>query len=184
METKSKTIQFGLIWGTISVILGILMYVMGSTFYKNWVFGILILLVSLILGIVIMAMSSKAERKRVGGFITFQNAFSAAYIPSVIAIVIGLIFNILLFKVIDKEYPEQVKKWSLEMTESMLEKFGVDEDTIEYSLEEAERKMEKKDQFGFKGLIRQSITGLIIYGIVGLIIAAIIRKKEPDPSLE
>jgi len=176
MQGKSKAVQYGIIGSIISIVLGIIMYIMGPDLFKNWVLSIVIWIFLIIVVTVIMSLSAGAFKKSNGGYVSFQRAFREAFIPAVIMAVVGLLFNILLMNVIDPGYTEELKVAIEEMVTTQYENAGMSEDAIDKQL----AKMEKNDQFSILGQTKSTLFGLILYGVIALIIAAIVKKKNPD----
>lgn len=180
METKSKAIQYGIIGAFIWIIFGIISYVLGTSLFDNMGlaigFGLLSLVIIFILPIIFMVLSALSFRKGNGGFIDLQKAFREAFIPIVIMIVLGLVFNILMYNVIDTEYPKQVMEKSIEMSETQFERAGWDEERIDKRI----AKMKKNDRFAIGNVFKQNAIFLAAFGAIAMLIAAIVKKKNPD----
>uniref|UniRef100_UPI0030CA552E DUF4199 domain-containing protein n=1 Tax=uncultured Flavobacterium sp. TaxID=165435 RepID=UPI0030CA552E len=98
------------------------------------------------------------------------------FIFSIIGILISVLFNILLFNVIDPSLKDSVKELSIEATVSMLKNFG----TPSSAIKEAVEKISESNQFGIVEQLKGSLFSIIFSAIFGLILAAIFKSKPKD----
>jgi len=173
---KSKAIQYGLIGAFIGIAYGLIAYLTGTQLYTKWVIATVIGLLMLGVYIYLMTASSKAFRKANGGHATFGQAFKEAFIPALVWTAAGLLFNILLFHVIDTGYGDQVMNAIADMAEGQMEKGGMSEANIEKRLD----KMAANDRFSIGGLVKSNGIGLIFSAVIAAIIGAIVKKKKPE----
>ncbi len=166
--------NYALINAVIGVLYTTISYVTGNTkMFTTWWIGILIAIV----GIAIVAMGAQKYRNVQGGFMSFREAFTVSFMIFFISGVISILFNMLIFNVIDPGYAEQLDQAILEMTVSQMEKFGTPESAIAETMEKMEAQGSK---FGVGNQIKGFGFSLIFYAILSLIIAAFTRKKAPE----
>lgn len=165
-------IKWGLYLGGLNIIYLLVLYMIDVTLIASLWNS----LVSLVLIIVFMVIGAKEERKINNGVLPYGHAVVTALVIGVIASIIGVIFNVVLYTVIDPSLPETLKALTIERTASSMEKWGVPEADIE----EAIQNLERKD---FSQNLRSSFTALLISSImsaiIALIIAAFVKKEAP-----
>jgi hypothetical protein len=175
MEKNSlfnHALKFGFIIGIVNIIIGVLAYMVGEALMVKWWFGLIIIVINI--GLVVY--SGNQYRSSVGGFMNFKTAFSVTFLTLVIAGVLGTIFNILLYQVIDPELPARLTKAAIEQTEQMMSNMGAPADRIDEQMAAVEGRLE--NQFTLMGQIKGFGIGLIIYVVLSLILGAILKKSE------
>jgi hypothetical protein len=166
---KKNGIKFGLIAGVFSVLMTAGIYIVDLKLFTAWWLGFSSILIYIGIGIALMITTKKALHN----IYSFKDAFTTYFIYAIIGILISLIFNILLFNVIDPSAKETVKELSIEAAVKMMQKFGTPTSVIKEAIE----KMEDTNQFDVLELIKGSITSLIVSAIFGVIFAAIFKSK-------
>ena len=111
----------------------------------------------------------------------FGKAWMYSFQLFVVAGIIGTIFNILLYNVIDPELPEMIANQAVENTESMMERFGMPEDQLDEALEKTRE--DTLNRFTVTGSLVGFLWGLVMYAIFSLITGAIIKKAEPEEEI-
>jgi len=175
MEKNSlfnHALKFGFIIGIVNIIIGVLAYMVGEALMVKWWFGLLIIVINI--GLVVY--SGNQYRSSVGGFMNFKTAFSVTFLTLLFAGILGTIFNILLYHVIDPELPARLTKAAIEQTEQMMTNMGAPADRIDEQMAAVEGRLE--NQFTLMGQIKGFGIGLIIYVILSLILGAILKKSE------
>jgi tetrahydromethanopterin S-methyltransferase subunit B len=168
-------IRYGLILGLIGIVLSLILYLLtgGSNFPSNaWIFFAVIGVGSIIINIVGQVLATKAYRTEIGGYISFGKAFQAAFFTALVAIGVGLIWQVFNETVLIgdmEQYTENVSKL-------FMEPFGMDPDAIEQALD-AQRPL-------YKGLARNLLntvmSGVIGSAIFSLIVGAAMKKTPPE----
>lgn len=171
---NSHAIKSGVMLSVISIVLTLLFYLVDPTLLAKWWLGIGIFVIMLVL----VVYFGSQHRKDIGGFMTFGQGWVYSFQLFVVAGLIGTIFNILLYNVIDPELPEIVGEEILAAQEAMMSNFGMPEDQLEEALEKARE--DAYDRFTISGSLIGFLWGLIVYAILSLITGAIIKKKEPE----
>jgi len=168
----NHSLKFGFIIGIVNIIIGVLAYMVGEGLMVKWWFGLLILAINI--GLIIYA--GIQYRSSIGGYMNFKTAFSVTFLTFLIAGIMGTLFNIILYQVIDPELPGRLTQAALEQTEQMMSNFGAPQERVDEQMALLEGRM--ADQFSLMGQLKTFGIGVIIYAVVALIIGAIIKKSE------
>lgn len=111
------------------------------------------------------------QRKAMGGFITFREAFSAIFVSILIVVVVSSVYQYIYTHFIDPNYFETMREMSVKMSTSL----GVDADKAEAaSMEQIEK------QKGVSSIFLGIATSLVLYSLFGFIIAAIVKRNKPE----
>jgi len=171
---NKHAIKSGAIIGAISLVISLLMYIIDGSLFAVWWLGLLILAVI----VALVAYFGVQHRNEDGGFMSFGQGWMYSMQAFIVAGIIGTIFRILLFTVIDPDLAEIVTEKAVENTAAMMESFGTPEEAMDKALEDA--RTNTMESFTAMGNIKAFGWGLIIYCIFSLITGAIIKKKEPE----
>lgn len=166
---KKNGITYGIIIGVISIVITSLIYAIDITMFVSMWLGLLILALYLVLFIVTISKT----KKQMNGIISFKEAFTVFFIAAVIALTLSMLFNMLLFNVIDPSAKDTIKDLGIKSAVEMMEKFG----TPTAQMEEAVAEMEKTDNYDPANLLKGWAVSLVVSSIVGLILAAIFKSK-------
>lgn len=170
----NHAMKWGLIIGLLGVVVTLLMYVIDVTLFANAWTGLFLLVVFL----AIISYGVIDYRKQIGGFLSFGKAWQHAFLVFIISGIIGLIFRILLFTVIDPEAAQIAIQASIEQGIAMAERFGANQAALDQAMPDIERRA--RESFEVSGMIKGFGWGLIFYAVLSLIAAAIGKKKEPE----
>jgi hypothetical protein len=168
---KKNGIKFGVITGIISILITTSIYVIDLNLFTSWWIGIVSILIYIGIGIFLMSKT----RKELNNVYPFKQAFTTYFVYAIVGIAISLLFNIILFNIIDPSAKETIKELSIEAAVKMLKKFN----TPTAAIKEAVAKMEETNQFDVLELIKGSTFSIIFSSIFGLILAAIFKKDKP-----
>lgn len=168
---KKNGINYGLISGIVSVLITTTLYVVDLKLMTKWWLGLLIIAIYLFIGVILLVKT----KKDLGGYMTLKEGFTTYFISAIIGIVISVIFNILLFNVIDPEAALKLKEYTLESTVEMMKKFGAPREEIK----KAVAKMEEYNQFSAIEQLKGIVWSLGFSAVFGLILSAIIKKDKP-----
>jgi hypothetical protein len=176
MNSYATPVKYGVIAGIIMIALLLLLYIVAVS--KLASFFTLFLYLPLLF---LMIWGGITYRKEVGGYKSFKQAFIAVFVISVIASFMFDTFGYVLYKVIDPDLPEMVKKQAIDNTALMMEKFGTPDDQMTEQL----KKMEEQDYT--PTLKTQSIryaSSLVIGIILSALIALFVRRDEHHPAVK
>lgn len=170
-ENKPKTgkfaLNYGLLLGAAGVIFGFMLYT-ADMHYQG---GIAVMLISLALTIAGIVLAMVQFRKANGGFMSFSQALKVGIGVSIVAGIIGIIFNQLMANVID---PDMMNK-AMELQRNQLM------ETTSMTPEQIDEQMEMGKKFSTPTM--QIVFGLVFSLFVGFIVSLIsglILKKQEE----
>ena len=129
----NHVIKWGLITAAVSIILTMLLYVIDYTIMVQVKF--LFISLAIYLGITIYA--GIDYRKSIGGFMPFGSAWKHGFLVLALSGLVGTLFSLVLYNVIDPELPEKLVDASIENTRAIMENFGAPEEAMDEALEKA-----------------------------------------------
>lgn len=171
---NNHAIKSGLIVGVISIVITLLLYIVDPSMLASMWVGLFIFALLLVL----VSYFGRQHRGETGGFMSFGKAWVYSMQLFVIAGIIGTIFNILLYNVIDPELPGIVADKAVENAESMMARFGMPEDQMDEALDKTRN--DTIERFTIVGSLTGYLWSLIFYAILSLITGLIIKKNEPE----
>lgn len=124
METHETpfraALRTGLVLGLMMMVIVYLIYfIEASLLASNW-FGLAVL----ILYFALLLFFGFKYRKEVGGYLPFGSAFQFSFFTLIVAGIIGLVGNLLLYMVIDPALPQVLADQQMENTMEIIESFG------------------------------------------------------------
>lgn len=171
----SHAIRHGLILGVISMGCYLLAYAVDLTILATFKFMFLSLAISL--GYMIYA--GFGYRTLVGGFLSYGKAFQHGFILLAVSGLVGTVFNLLLYHVIDPDLPKKMTEAIMSNSEDLLTSLGAPQDTIDQTLDSMSTDL--PDQFSPGGLGIGYFKGAFYFAIIALITALVVRKNPPQP---
>jgi Protein of unknown function (DUF4199) len=175
ISTEKKTnilFQYGLIAALGSVLLFVLLYLGGTTFFGSPI----VIPISLAIPIVVAIFACIKAKRENGGFLLFKEALKICFGIFVFSIFATSLLSYLLYNFIDPAFKESMLQLTIEKTQQWMAKFGAPQDSIDKTIQE----MAKMD-LGSIGTIAKSFAqGCIFWFIIALIVAAIMKKKKPE----
>lgn len=131
-------------------------------------------LFSFILMMILFGVMASQQRKAMGGYITFKQAFQAIFLSILVVVLISNLYSFIYTKWIDPEYYEKMKEMSMNVTY----KLGGSEEAVE----EAEAAFD--DRMGDPHSPGKILLGvamqLVFYSLFGFIVAAIVKRNKPE----
>jgi len=166
---KKIALNYGLLLGLASIALSVITYVMGVHLERPWwtsVLGILIMVVFIVYGL-------KAFKQDNGGFLSLGEAIKVGLAISVIAGILGALYNFLFVTVIEPDFVTQM----LEVTrEQMIEQNpSMTEEQLEMGLSMSEKFMSP----GIMSAMAIIFT-LFLGFIVSLISGLVMKQNRPE----
>ena len=107
---------------------------------------------------------------------SYKESFKFSFLVMTVSYVIGIIFNIVLYTVIDPGLPEVIKQITVEKTVEMMEGFGSSDEVIDATIEGVEKGID--DSTTPMGLIKSSPWGLLFLALLSLLTSAFIKKNR------
>ena len=176
MENLNKlALTNGIVIGVISIALQLLIYYLAPNLLGSMATGFVLLIVSTAIYVFFMI----DIRKKIGGFWSFKQAFSAAFIMSFIANVGSQIFNFIYYKFIEPGAYDKVVSIVTESSTATFEKMGMNQEGIDKAIEGTIQGLKAQYQPDALDLLK-SFAMLIVMGVIlSLIFGAIFKKNEP-----
>lgn len=171
-DLRKNSINYGMYLGLILIVFNTLIYAFDINLFTNMWVGIVIMGI-----IIIFAVFTTVKYKnKLGGFMSFKEAFSSFIISVIIGSLISVAYTIILFNYIDPEAKTILTENLIKYTTGLMQKFGAKAADIN----EAVKQMSETDSYGVYGQIKGYISSIIIYSIIGLISALIIKRERPQ----
>ena len=180
MEAKNinyneEWLKGGLILAGVSILLTMLTYVIDVSLMVEWWFGVVSLLISM--GLLIYLGIN--YRNDIGGILSYGDAFKFSFLVFFVSYVVGIIFQIALYTVIDPELPEIMKQLTVEKTVEMMEGFGLSDEALDAAIIGVEDGIDEATTP--LGMIKSAPLG-IIFLLFFSAISAIFIKRNPQVS--
>lgn len=166
---KQTGIKFGLILAGVNIFFYIFAYAVNVELLTKWWLGLSMMGVSL----VIYVLAILSARKQLGEVIDFKGAFTTFFITAALGSAIILVFNLLLFNVIDTELAATVKELTIKAAVENMQRFNAPAATINETITQ----MEQQDTYGVKTQVTGYFFGLAITCILGVILALILKRQ-------
>lgn len=167
---KKNGLTYGVILGIILILITTTMYVVDLSLFTNMWVGIMNFV--LIVGVGIYC--SVTSKKILSGLMSYKNAFISFILPIIIGIALYVLFNILLFNVIDTDAKDVLTDNIIEKTKEMMEKFKVPASDINKAIEE----IEKTDNFSAFAQFKSYFFQIAFYAVLGLLVALIFKTPS------
>ena len=166
-------IKKGIVLGIGACILVIVVYIVDYSFLVHWSLSIL----ALVLLLMFVVIFGNQYRRMGSGYLGFGKAFRLAFIILFFSTLIQLMFNILLYSIIDSELPELVTEATITNTEEFLRSIGMSRNQIDEQILRLERVM--PGQFTIFAQLKNSWIIILSSAVFALIAGAIIKRNEP-----
>jgi len=163
--------RYGGFMGIALVLVNLLFYLMSVNAFFQYA-G----LVGFVIYIAFMVRAGLDQRKELGGYMSFAEAFKVTFQSFLVGSLIYWLFYYILFNFIDPSLAEEQKRMAMEAMEKIGSLMG--EENFEKMLEAVE---EQSFQVTVTSVLTNFLTSLIFPGaIFALIISLFIKKKHPD----
>lgn len=167
---KNNGVLFGLIlasWYSISTLLIFFFY---QELFVNVYMGFTNTLVSLS----VATISLLVAKKKLGGRITFKDAFTSYLIPIVMGLAALIIVSMILFNIVDPSMKEVFINMSIAFTEKNMGGLQVAPEAIESTIEQ----IKNTDNFSISNQFKAFAWKTLLYSIGGMLIALILRNQS------
>jgi hypothetical protein len=166
---KKNGVTYGIILGVFSILVTTLIYVIDLKLFTSWYVGVISLLVSLVIGVVLLIKT----KKEMNGIISFKEAFTTYFIAAAIGSTLSIIFNIILWNVVDPEAKGTLTDLTIKYSVEMMEKFGAPASEVD----KAVATLRKEDPYSPINQLKGLAYSLIGGAVLGLILALIFKSK-------
>jgi hypothetical protein len=162
-------ISWGLLMAVAGIVYSLILYYSGQMFNMPLVYSS-----SLILGIITFIAVKRFRDNRLGGYISFQKAFTIGFMAIVFAGVIEVTFSQLVF--LKYIAPDAREKALIHSKQQMIEQGKLTEEQIDATM-----KVSKTIQNPVLLAIIGILTSAFMGAIISLIVAAICKKEDTGP---
>ena len=167
---NSISLNKGLLWGGISVVITFILYFINPELLMKWYVGI----ISVVLAIVFMVMAVKEFKSKNNGAVTFGEGLMTSWLTGVIGGTITTVVGYMLFNYIDPSLVDMIRDMQLEALESQAS--SLSDEQYEQQLKFMEKMNPSSTIFTIATYVIYAILGLI----VSLIIAAVMKHEKPE----
>jgi hypothetical protein len=171
---KKNGLTLGVIMGVILVLITTTMFVVDLSLFTNWWIGV----VNFVIIIGIALYSSISSKKELKGIMNYKDAFLSFILPIIVGVAIYVLYNIILFNVIDPNAKIVLTENIVAMTKEMMGKFKLPATEINKAIAE----IENKDNFGPLAQFQSYFFQIAFYAVLGLLVALVF--KTPTTSRE
>ncbi|HEY6142979.1 MAG TPA: DUF4199 domain-containing protein [Flavobacterium sp.] len=166
---KKNGILFGVITGILGALITTLIYIINlELFISMWV-GLTSLLLYIIIGIVLLTKT----KKELKGIFSFKDAFTTYFISAVIGILISVVFNIILFNLIDPAVKETLKELTIKYMTETMQRFNSPQSAIN----DAMTKLQENDPYSVIELIKGTVFKIAFSALFGLLLALVFKSN-------
>ena len=170
---NEEVVKGGLIVGGVSIIITMVVYLVDIGLMVKWWYGLLTLTISM--GLLIFLGIN--YRNLIGGFISYKNALKFSFLVFLISYVMGIVFQILLYNIIDPSLPEVIKQLTIETTVEMMESFGTPPEAIDAAIVGIEEGIDNSTTP--VGILKSSPWGILFIFIFAAIGSLFIKENQP-----
>lgn len=170
---NEEVLKGGLIIAGVSILFTMVTYIVNVELMVEWWYGLLAIVISM--GLVIYIGIS--FRNATGGYMSYKESLKFTFLAFTVSYIVGAMFNILLYNVIDPTLPEVMKELTVQNTVTMMESFGTPQEAIDASIPEIEKSIEENTSP--IGIIKATPWGLLFVFILAAISSIFVKKNEP-----
>ena len=171
-EIKQYILKNGLVLGGIYVAIDVIKYLYGAEFFVNNYVSFAALLLAAIFPIYYLLQYKKSK----DGFINFRTAFTICTGILIASGFILLVFDILLFNIIDPGFSTELLDVTINSAVVQLEAFGMPDEQISSAIE----MMEAEANFSPFNMLKGFGFTIVGYTLFGLLVAAITKKNNTN----
>ena len=172
---NEEVLKGGLLISGVSILITMLTYIINDGRLDS---GFWLSLLTIIINIGVVVYVGISFRNAIGGFMTYKETLKFLTLTLLVAYLVGTIFNMLLYNVIDPDLPQKMKEYSIETTEAISLWFGAPPEAIDAGIAEIQEQ-DFEEQFSPMGLIKSAPLGVLGIFIFSLIVSIFVKKEEP-----
>lgn len=167
---KKNGITYGIAAGVVGALITAAIYAIDLNLFVKWWIGIATIGIYITIGIILLSKT----KKELKGVFSFKEAFTTYFISGIVAALISVGFNILLFNVIDPSAKDTLNEIVIKSTAETLEKFG----TPAAAINETVTKMQESNPYSTIELLKGLIFSVAGTAFFGLLLALIFKSKS------
>lgn len=173
ISPKKIMIDYGVLLGIISLLLGVLMYVTNNHVAPHWSLGV----GGFVIFVVILVLGLKKFKESKGGFMSLGEALKIGIGIAIISALIGLVWQLVMTNILDPDYADKLMQVQREQ---------IIESQPDITQEQLDSTMEIMSGFSNPALSAafQILAGIFFGFIVSLIAGLIMKKENPYANVE
>ena len=165
-------VKNGLIYGVLSIILTLVMYMVNPKLMMDWKVS---LLVGFGVSLFFMINAAREEKSLNDGILTYGEALKTTFTVLAVGGILGTIFAYILFNFIDPSLNDMMQQNIVETTESMMKWLGAPEEEIDKAIE----KLEENPASFTPGTAALQYIQMLFLGLIYALIVSAFVKKNP-----
>ena len=173
IEMKPFDIKNGVILGLIGSAIVMITYIVDYTLLANLKF----MIIPFAINFALVIYFGRQFRKAGSGYLTYGKAFKLTFFILIVASVVGMLFQMLLFNVLDPDLPQMLAKEAIANTEGILRSVGMDQSQIDAQVKIME--VEILANYSPIGQLKNSWAIILFGAIIASITSIFIKKNEP-----
>ena len=172
----AHAVRSGVIIGALAIVITMILYIINpSVLVSLWMFLVLVL------DLILLVIFGIQYRNQIGGYMNFGAAWKHGFVALFVAGILSVLFNMLLYFVIDPDLPQVLTDASVDNALSIAQSFGASGEALEQAAEDARERSE--GQFTVGGMLSGFGMAIIFYAIIALITGAIVKKRNPEEEI-
>ena len=164
-------VKNGLIYGVLSIIITLVLYMVNPKLMKDWKIS---LLIGFGVSLFFMINAAREEKSLNDGILTYGEALKTTFTVLAVGSFLGTIFSYILFNFIDPSLLDLMQETAIKTTESMMKSFGAPQEEIDKAIETME---DNPVNFSPGRAAIQYISALFFALIYALIVSAFVKKN-------
>ena len=167
---KKNGILYGVITGILGALITTSIYVINLELFTSVWIGLSSIALYIIIGVLLLIQT----KKELKGIFSFKDAFTTYFISALIGILISVVFNIILFNLIDPGVKETLNEITIKYMTETMHRFNSPQSAID----EAMKKLQENDPYSVIELIKGSIFKIAFSALFGLLLALIFKSHS------
>ncbi|HMW38144.1 MAG: DUF4199 domain-containing protein [Saprospiraceae bacterium] len=170
MNNYTTARNYGLLWGTISILIYLTIYLVTGAMDTGAFLGFIIFAG----GIAVMYFIGLARRNELGGYLEWKEAMVHIWIGALIATAMTTLFLVLMYNYIDPSLLEHVKEVQIKTLEEFRGRLG-DAET-----EKQIERIQDSNPFGPGNSALIMAGGALLQFLISCLVALVVRKDNPN----
>ncbi len=177
---KKNGVSFGIALGILLIIPSLIGYFVDINFLVSTGVFVGLILAIIVSGIICISFA----KKKLNGMISFKEAFSSYFVMLIVGLLISIVFNYVMFNLIDADFQKQLTEKRIENIEQRFEEIKNNPETTEENLalyqERTETTIENlnnENPYGLTSLFKGFTVFLAIFSIFGLLLSMILKSN-------